>query len=168
MPDPVRLLVDINYAAKVWFTLFLLIAVALVCSVASQLIPHNSTVIKYVVVDSRGVTMEGHDLALGEATNVQYRAAEDATMALLDRRPNDFDHPELLAELFMPAALRKAQLEIERLRGRPIGEHVVLRTARLGLRHGLAQLLARGAALAGDFLDQSGHFLRCFLANHLQ
>ena len=108
-PDPIRLLVDLNYAAKVWFALYLVTTLALICSLVIQLFPHNSTVTRYVMVDSRGVTTLGQEVALSEATKVQFRAAEDATLALLDRRPNDFDHPELLAELFMPPALAKAR-----------------------------------------------------------
>lgn len=114
--DPIRLLVDLNFAAKVWFSLFLLEALALVGVLAAQLFPQRLTTTRYVVVDSRGASMLGHEMPLTEATNVQFRAAADATLALLDRRPNDFDHPELLAELYMPPALAKAREWAERER----------------------------------------------------
>jgi len=45
------------------------------------------------------------------------------------------------------AAARKTQLQVELLGGRPECEDVVLGTPRFRLRGGLAQLLARGAAL---------------------
>src|SRR5581483_1051588 len=66
------------------------------------------------------------------------------------------------------AALREVQLQVERFGRGPVGEHVVLRPAGLRLRGRLAELLAGGAALAGDLLDEGGHFLRGFLPNHLQ
>ena len=62
----------------------------------------------------------------------------------------------------------ETEFEVEQLGRRPVGEHEVLRPARLGLGGGGADLLARGAALAGDFLDQGGHFLGCLLPNYLQ
>lgn len=107
--DPVRLLVDINHAAKVWFILFLVAILALICCLAAQLFPQTKALTRYIVVDSRGVTQPAVDVLLAQATNVHFRAAADATSALLDRRPNDFDHPELLGELFLPKALDKAR-----------------------------------------------------------
>lgn len=107
--DPIRLLVDINHAAKIWFVLFLVSMVALMCSLVSQLFPQTTALTRYIVVDSRGVTTPAVDVLLSQATNIHFRAAADATSALLDRRPSDFDHPELLAELFLPKALEKAR-----------------------------------------------------------
>src|SRR5262249_36606424 len=66
------------------------------------------------------------------------------------------------------AALRDAELQVERLGRRPVGECVVLRPAHLRPRGLLADLLARGAALAGDFLDEGGHFRRGLLPNDLE
>src|SRR6185312_8547621 len=66
------------------------------------------------------------------------------------------------------AALVEAELEVERLGGRPEGEYIVLRAARFRLGGRFADLLAGGAPLAGDLLDQGGHFLWCILPNHLE
>src|SRR5207245_8447825 len=54
------------------------------------------------------------------------------------------------------AALRKAEAQIELLRGRPVGKNVLLRPARLRPGGLVAQLLACGAPLAGTFLDHRG------------
>ncbi len=115
-PDPIRLLVDLNYAAKIWFVLFLITTLALVSSLVVQLFPRTHLETRYIVVDSRGASTPGYDVPLTGATNLQFRAAADATSALLDRRPNGFDHPELLAELFQPVALEKARAWSDRER----------------------------------------------------
>ncbi|MBL9170589.1 MAG: hypothetical protein JNN07_22850 [Verrucomicrobiales bacterium] len=107
--EPTRLLVDLNYAAKIWFLLFLVATVSLVCSLIIQLSPPTRVETRYIVVDSRGATTMGYNVRLQDATNVHFRAAADATFALLNRRPSGFDQPELLAELFQPAALEKAR-----------------------------------------------------------
>src|SRR4051812_32893005 len=65
-------------------------------------------------------------------------------------------------------ALVETQLQIEGLGRRAEGEDVVLRAAGLRLGRGVAQLLAGGAALAGDLLDEGGHFLRGVLSNYLE
>ena len=64
--------------------------------------------------------------------------------------------------------LVKLSFRLNALVGGLIREDVVLRAAGLRLGRRLAQLLARGAALAGDLLDQGGHFLRRLLPNYLQ
>src|SRR5579884_4131518 len=61
------------------------------------------------------------------------------------------------------AALAEIQLQVERLGRRPVREDVMLRPPRLRLGGLLAELLAGGAALAGDFFDEGGHFLRGLL-----
>src|SRR6266508_5476329 len=71
---------------------------------------------------------------------------------------------------FVPAgaALGKADFEVERFGRRPVGEDVVLGAPRPRLGGGGAQLLpCGGAALAGEFLDQGGHFLGRILPNYL-
>ncbi len=55
-------------------------------------------------------------------------------------------------------ALGERQLEVEGLRGRPVGEHVVLRAAGLRLGRFVSKLLPGGAAPAGDLLDQRRPF----------
>src|SRR5215831_9471027 len=56
-------------------------------------------------------------------------------------------------------ALSKREFQIECLVRRSIREDKRFRAARLRPRRGLTDLLPRRAALAGDFLDQGGHFL---------
>src|SRR5580704_2011343 len=65
------------------------------------------------------------------------------------------------------AGFRKAQLEVEQLGGRLVGEREMLRAAGLRFRDRLADLLTRRAALARDLFDESGHFLGCVLPNYL-
>ncbi len=107
--DPVRLLVDMNLAAKVWFGLFVLSLLTQIATPVWQFFTRATTVERFIVIDGQGVTRSGYVTALTQATNVQLRTAEDATRALLDRQPNDFDRPQLVAELFLPGAFAKAR-----------------------------------------------------------
>src|SRR5580704_4695676 len=64
-------------------------------------------------------------------------------------------------------APREAQPQLEQLAGRAVREGVVPRPARLLLGGRFAYLLPGGAALAGDLLDEGGHFFRRILPNYL-
>src|SRR5438477_3832277 len=78
------------------------------------------------------------------------------------------DRLESVDDLFARRArLLEAELEVEELRWRAVGEHVVLRAPWLGMGRRLPQLLPGGAALAGDPLDQRRHFLGRVLPNNL-
>ena len=66
------------------------------------------------------------------------------------------------------AALGEAQFQIERFVGGRYANMKCFGRPAFGLGHSLADLLPRGAALAGNLLDQRGHFLRRILPNHLQ
>src|SRR5262249_32099985 len=79
------------------------------------------------------------------------------------------DRLERVDDLFARrAALVEAELEVERLRRRPEGEHVVLGAPWLRLGGGLPQLPPCGPALARNLLHERGHFLGRILPNHLE
>jgi hypothetical protein len=93
-----------------------------------------------------------------------------------DTRPKAIDLPQVAQDGFegfddfvlRRAPLTEAQFQVERLGRRPVGEDEMLRPARLRLGDGLAELLARRAALGGDLIDQGHHFIGVFLPNYLQ
>src|SRR5579864_5425931 len=63
--------------------------------------------------------------------------------------------------------LVEADFQVERLRRRLVGKHELPWTPRLRLRDRVPQPLARRPALAGNPLDQRGHFLGGILPNDL-
>ena len=110
---PARLLTDLNFAAKIWFGLFLLLAFCEAATLLLLLRPRTVDPRRVIFVASNGRGYEGETRELAALTNLHVRAAEDATFALLNRRPNGFDQPERIGWLFLPEAAAQARAQAE-------------------------------------------------------
>jgi len=111
---PVRLLVDLNFAARVWFGLFLFMALCEAATLTLLLLPRRADDRRVVFIASDGRGYGGSETELGALTNAHVRAAEDVTQALLNRNPAGFDQPERITLLFRPEAARRARADCDR------------------------------------------------------
>jgi hypothetical protein len=66
---------------------------------------------RVVIIDPAGTYYLSPLLQFSEAKELHVQQAELATLAFLERNPKDFDNPALLKQLFLKAALNKAQDE---------------------------------------------------------
>ncbi|MBK7998099.1 MAG: hypothetical protein IPK15_05055 [Verrucomicrobia bacterium] len=64
---------------------------------------------RVVIIDPAQTYYVSPLLQFAEAKDLHVQQAELATLTLLQRSPKDFDHPELLRQLFLKSALQKAQ-----------------------------------------------------------
>lgn len=110
---PVRLLVDLNFAAKIWFGLFLFMALCEAATLVMLLRPRRADERQVVFIASNGRGYGGNETELAALTNLHVRAAEDVTQALLNRNPAGFDQPERITLLFQPEAARRAQADCD-------------------------------------------------------
>ena len=111
---PVRLLVDLNFAAKIWFGLFLFMAFCEAATLVLLLRPRRAEERQVVFIASNGRGYGGNETELSALTNLHVRAAEDVIQAFLNRNPSDFDQPERIILLFQPEAARKARADCDR------------------------------------------------------
>ena len=111
--SPARLLVELNLAAKVWFGLFLLMALCEAATLGLLWRPRHTEdrPVLFVAGDGRGYG--GNPAELSTLTNLHVRAAEDVTLAFFNRNPADFDQPERIPLLFLPEAARQARADCE-------------------------------------------------------
>ncbi len=110
---PVRLLVDLNFAAKIWFGLFLFMALCEAATLGLLLRPRPVDQRRTVFIASDGRGYGGSETELSALTNAHVRAAEDVIQALLNRNPSGFDQPERITLLFRPEAARKARADCD-------------------------------------------------------
>ncbi len=111
--NPARLLVDLNFAAKIWFGLFLLMAFCEAATLLLLLRPRHLDDRPVLFVTSDGCGWGGTAVELAALTNLHVRVAEDATLALFNRNPTDFDQPERIPLLFLPEAARQARADCD-------------------------------------------------------
>lgn len=111
---PVRLLVDLNFAAKIWFGLFLFMAFCEAATLTLLLRPRPVDQRQLVFIASNGRGYGGNETELAALTNLHVRVAEDVTHAFLNRHPADFDQPERITLLFETEAARKARTNCDR------------------------------------------------------
>ncbi len=108
--DPVRVFIDRDRLARFWF----LVTVAVLISAAVERI-HLARVLKeqerVVIVDPAGTFFVSPLLQFQEARELHAQQSTLAAIAFLERNPKGFDHPELLKQMFLKAALEKAQTE---------------------------------------------------------
>jgi hypothetical protein len=64
---------------------------------------------RVVIIDPAQTYYISPLLQFAEAKDLHAQQAELATITLLKRNPKDFDHPELLRQMFLKSALQKAQ-----------------------------------------------------------
>ena len=105
--NPTRVLVDKDRAAFFWF----LIAVAAILIALIEpyfLISKLKERERVVIVDPAGTYYVSPLLQFQESKELHTQQATLATVALLDRNPEGFDHPDLLKQMFLKAAHEKA------------------------------------------------------------
>jgi hypothetical protein len=64
---------------------------------------------RVVIIDPSQTYYVSPLLQFQEAKELHAQQAELAAMAFLERNPKDFDHPDLLRQMFLKSALQKAQ-----------------------------------------------------------
>lgn len=108
--DPVRVFVDKDRLARFWF----LVAVAVLIGAAVERI-HLARTLKererVVIVDPAGTFFVSPLLQFQEARDLHAQQSMLAAIAFLERNPKDFDHPELLKQMFLKQAQEKAHSE---------------------------------------------------------
>ena len=93
-----------------WFWFFVAVVVmALAAFDRYHLIQHFKERERVVIIDPAQTYYISPLLQFEEAKELHAQQAELAAMAFLSRNPRDFDHPELLKQVFLKAALAKAQ-----------------------------------------------------------
>jgi hypothetical protein len=106
--DPTRLFVQRDRLP--WFWFFVAVAVILLSAFdRSNLIRHFQQRERVVIIDPSGTYYLSPLLQFQEAKDFHVQQATLAALAFLERNPKDFDHPELLKQLFLKPALSKAQ-----------------------------------------------------------
>jgi hypothetical protein len=108
--DPVRVFIDKDRLAKFWF----LIAVAVIVGSAIERIALARTLKereRVVIVDPAGTFFVSPLLQFQEARELHAQQSTLATLAFLERNPKDFDHPDLLKQMFLKQAYAKAREE---------------------------------------------------------
>src|SRR5205823_2083055 len=108
--DPIRVLIDKDRLAKFWF----LAAVAVLVGAAIERI-HLARTLKererVVIVDPAGTFFVSPLLHFQEARELHAQQSTLAAVAFLERNPKDFDHPDLLRQMFLKQAYEKALSE---------------------------------------------------------
>ncbi len=108
--DPIRVFVDKDRLAKFWF----LAAVAVLIGAAIERI-HLARTLKererVVIVDPAGTFFVSPLLHFQEARELHAQQSTLAAVAFLERNPKDFDHPDLLKQMFLKQAYEKARSE---------------------------------------------------------
>ena len=108
--DPIRVFVDKDRLAKFWF----LAAVAVLVGAAIERI-HLARTLKererVVIVDPAGTFFVSPLLHFQEARELHAQQSTLAAVAFLERNPKDFDHPDLLKQMFLKQAYERARLE---------------------------------------------------------
>lgn len=110
---PARLLVDLNFAAKIWFGLFLFMAICEAATLVVLLRPARAEGQRVLFVAGNGQAYGGDMVKLATLTNLHVRVAEDVTQALFNRNPAGFDQPDRIPLLFLPEAARQAEADCE-------------------------------------------------------
>ena len=106
--DPTRVFIDKDRLARFWF----LVAAAVLVGAAVERI-HLARTLKererVVIVDPAGTFFVSPLLQFQEARELHAQQSTLAAIALLERNPKGFDHPELLKQMFLKDAHEKAR-----------------------------------------------------------
>ncbi len=107
-PDPIRILVDRDRLAWLWF--FVAVAILIGASVDRfYLIGAFKQREHVVILDPAGTFYVSPLQKFEEARDLHAQQATWAAMALLERNPVGFDHEDLLKQMFLRSAFAKAQ-----------------------------------------------------------
>src|SRR6266496_6714616 len=108
--DPIRVLIDKDRLARFWF----LAAITVLVGAAIERI-HLARTLKererVVIVDPAGTFFVSTLLHFQEARELHAQQSTLAAVAFLERNPKDFDHPDLLKQMFLKQAYEKARSE---------------------------------------------------------
>jgi len=93
-----------------WFWFFVAVAVTVLAAFDRyHLVEHFKQREHVVIIDPAQTYYISPLLEFQEAKELHVQQAELAAVAFLERNPKDFDHPDLLKQMFLKAALQKAQ-----------------------------------------------------------
>ncbi len=93
-----------------WFWFFVAVAVSgLAAFDRYHLIGQFKQRERVVIIDPAQTYYVSSLLQFSEAKDLHAQQAELATVTFLERNPKDFDHPDLLRQMFLKLALQKAQ-----------------------------------------------------------
>jgi hypothetical protein len=106
--DPTRIFVEKDRLARVWFLVALLILVAAALD-RQQLVTKLTRREQVVIIDPAGTYYVSPLLKFEQAAGLHAQQSTWATIALLQRNPKDFDHADLLRQMFLKGAIDKAQ-----------------------------------------------------------
>ena len=107
-PSVLRLFAEHGWAARVWFVIAVL-AVAAAFIQPFFIIAAFRTQERVVILDETGTYHISPLLNFEDATKLQTSQTLLACVALLEKNPNGFDYPELLAKMYLPDALNQAK-----------------------------------------------------------
>ena len=111
--DPTRVFIDKDRLARFWF----LTAAAVLVGTSVERI-HLARTLKererVVIVDPAGTFFVSPLLQFQEARELHAQQSTLAAVAFLERNPKDFDHPELLKQMFLKEAFAKARSQWSR------------------------------------------------------
>jgi len=93
-----------------WFWFFVAVAVTVLAALDRyHLIAQFKQRDRVVIVDPSQTYYISPLLQFQEAKDLHVQQAELAALTFLERNPKDFDHPDLLRQMFLKPALQKAQ-----------------------------------------------------------
>ncbi len=93
-----------------WFWFFVAVAVSVAVALDRyHIINQFKQRERVVIIDPAQTYYVNPPLQFAEAKDLHAQQAELATITFLERNPKDFDHPELLRQMFLKSALEKAR-----------------------------------------------------------
>src|SRR5437773_9661634 len=93
-----------------WFWFFVAVAVTVLAALDRyHIINQFKQRERVVIIDPAHTYYISPLLQFSEAKDLHAQQAELATVTFLERNPKDFDHPELLRQMFLKSALEKAR-----------------------------------------------------------
>ena len=93
-----------------WFWFFVAVAVSVLAALDRyHIINQFKQRERVVIIDPAQTYYISPLLQFSEAKDLHAQQAELATVTFLERNPKDFDHPDLLRQMFLKSALQKAQ-----------------------------------------------------------
>src|SRR5205085_6466709 len=106
--DPTQLFVQRDRLP--WFWFFVAVAVTVLAALDRyHLIQQFKQRERVVIIDPSQTYYISPLLRFQEAKDLHVQQAELAALTFLERNPKDFDHPDLLRQMFLKPALQKAQ-----------------------------------------------------------
>ena len=98
-----------------WFWFFVTVVVSVLAALDRyHIINQFKQRERVVIIDPAQTYYISPLLHFAEAKDLHVQQAELAAVTLLERNPKDFDHPDLLRQLFLKSALQKAQDHLSR------------------------------------------------------